>query len=900
MPRPTPDQWLERCPDLKKVGSQLQGKCPNCGGNDRFHVNLTGEPLYSCRQCEDSAAIIRAAFGESGLPGGRRREARIEAVYKTADGREATVYRLDWPEDWEGRPCTNGRSCKTTSPHKHVWRGKGQPSRNLLLKLWTPQELIDSELIVIAEGEKAARAIRDAGYVGASYCGGTKAAKYADYSPVAGRPVLVWPDADSVGRKAAGIVAERALVAGAFEVRLVPVPEEASNGADAADCTAEEVRLEIEAGVSGDPVPMPDAGQGIQGPPSKHRELIRPDVYGMKAILDYLRLEIRRNARCLRMELRRAGTQEQAQTWAKQWAGGRQPGGWVALSDTLEASLRQTSREHFVFRDDERGQKPAVWTDRDLSDALLNLCSKPDTDPFQEWLKELPKWDGTQRIDRLWIDALGMLDTELTREAGRRFLVGAVRRTFEPGCIHDWIPVLVGAQGLGKSSVLRALVPASEWFSDSTQLDGTPKERMETTGPAVISEFSEMAGLERAEAAKFKTYISKTNDQLRPAYARYAVQSDRRWVGVGTANKDPDGVLPFDPTGARRYAVIESSFEGDVNDLADHAEVGRRWVSMHREQLWAEALNTYRAALRNGGADNVNLIPGHLRQAQEDSAEGHRRGDEPLRELAGQLTPYGQAHSKQGVTIAEIMMEGGLVETEREATLDRSIQKRLGRELTATGWVRRQRRVNGRLAMRWFAPACYVCVDCGRPVDHEGGRCKTCAQLKLDDALAPVGDMAWHVGAAFPCGHECPICARLSDETWELKRRVQEPTRQYSLAWEAATLAERKAAVEQRHLLGDYVDGFLALEHQGRYEISHDPSHDRDVTSCSCLGDGALVCNVLEQREERPDLGVCTWTNHACTGRASPDALADRSPLGYADPGKVDIEDEGRAANGTR
>ena len=136
-----------------------------------------------------------------------------------------------------------------------------------------------------------------------------------------------------------------------------------------------------------------------------------------------------------------------------------------------------------------------------------------------------------------------MLDTELTREAGRRFLVGAVRRTFEPGCIHDWIPVLVGPQGLGKSSVLRALVPASEWFSDSTQLDGTPKERMETTGPAVISEFSEMAGLERAEAAKFKTYISKTHDQLRPAYARYAVQSDRRWVGVGTANKDPDGVV---------------------------------------------------------------------------------------------------------------------------------------------------------------------------------------------------------------------------------------------------------------------------------------------------------------------------------------------------------------------
>ena len=77
-----------------------------------------------------------------------------------------------------------------------------------------------------------------------------------------------------------------------------------------------------------------------------------------------------------------------------------------------------------------------------------------------------------------------MPDTELTREAGRRFLIGAVRRSFDPGCVHDWIPVLVGAQGLGKSSMLRELVsPAREWFSDGTQLDGDSKTKMEDDWP---------------------------------------------------------------------------------------------------------------------------------------------------------------------------------------------------------------------------------------------------------------------------------------------------------------------------------------------------------------------------------------------------------------------------------
>ena len=50
--RPHPDQWLRVCPWLLKVGGQLQGQCPECGGTDRFHINVETH-LWQCRKCHE-------------------------------------------------------------------------------------------------------------------------------------------------------------------------------------------------------------------------------------------------------------------------------------------------------------------------------------------------------------------------------------------------------------------------------------------------------------------------------------------------------------------------------------------------------------------------------------------------------------------------------------------------------------------------------------------------------------------------------------------------------------------------------------------------------------------------------------------------------------------------------
>ena len=592
---------------------------------------------------------------------------------------------------------------------------------------------------------------------GLATAAGVPSARYADYSPVAGRPVVVWPDADKAGIKAGRTVVEKAFFADAFSVHTVPVEE--GNGQDAADYSTEDIRRLVAAAGEAE---SPDVGSGIQGPPSKAAQYIHPDQHGLRAVLDYLRLEIRQNPRNLRVEIRRVGAPGDAKAWAKQWDADFQPGYWIPVTDNVEASLYQASIEHFTFSYEERGNRPANWTERDFRLAVLNNCPRPSVDPFRTWLEELPAWDGQARISRLWIDTLGMPDTELSREAGRRFLIGAVRRTYDPGCIHDWIPVLVGPQGLGKSSMLGALVsPAPEWFADGTQLDGTPKERMETTGPAVISEFSEMAGLDRADSASFKTYLSRKADQLRPAYGHNAQRSPRRWVGVGTANPDPDGVLPSDHTGARRYIVMVSEYEGTPDELAPWAAKARGWVRENLFQLWAEALHEHNEAVKRGGESSMNTV-GHLRSAQEAAAEGFQRRFEGMQNVAAQLLDYGLDYERAhgyGPTIAELIVQAGLANTEGEASKDRSTQINLGKELAAAYWSKRQLKRNRAAQWRWHAPlpegealikprtAQGVCEDlidgkpCGNPTRNvKVTRCDDCTDRQLRGGGAEMGE----------------------------------------------------------------------------------------------------------------------------------------------------------------
>jgi len=131
---------------------------------------------------------------------------------------------------------------------RREWRWQGFPVPRPLYGL---DALADRPAapVVLAEGEKAAEACWDLwpDAVGMTWPGGSKAADKADFSPLAGRDLILWADADEPGRDAMKTAAKLARQAGAASVRWLNLPAlaaargkgELPKGYDAADLLAE-------------------------------------------------------------------------------------------------------------------------------------------------------------------------------------------------------------------------------------------------------------------------------------------------------------------------------------------------------------------------------------------------------------------------------------------------------------------------------------------------------------------------------------------------------------------------------------------------------------------------------------------------------------------------------------
>jgi predicted P-loop ATPase len=153
-------------------------------------------------------------------------------------------------------------------------------------------------------------------------------------------------------------------------------------------------------------------------------------------------------------------------------------------------------------------------------------------------------------------------------------LIAGVRRVKEPGCKFDYIVVLEGDQGIGKSSVLKILA-GEDNFSDNEILGLHKREQQEAIQGVWIYEVAELEGLVKSEITQVKLFASKTYDSARPAYGRSRVDRPRRCIFVATTNEN---TYLRDTTGNRRFWPV---CVGTI-DLAA--------VRRDRDQLWAEAV----------------------------------------------------------------------------------------------------------------------------------------------------------------------------------------------------------------------------------------------------------------------------------------------------------------------
>ena len=186
------------------------------------------------------------------------------------------------------------------------------------------------------------------------------------------------------------------------------------------------------------------------------------------------------------------------------------------------------------------------------------------------------QWDGEKRIETLFIDYLGCEDNIYTREISEKSLVAAVRRAIYGGIKWDNMPILIGPQGVGKSTFLKIL--GMDWYNDSlVNVEG--KDACELIQGSWILEMGELSSLRKSELNLVKNFLSRTDDIFRASYGRRAQKYPRRCAFFGTAN---DTNFLRDETGNRRFWPIDCFIykpkKSIFNDLKDELE-----------QIWAEA-----------------------------------------------------------------------------------------------------------------------------------------------------------------------------------------------------------------------------------------------------------------------------------------------------------------------
>lgn len=585
------------------------------------------------------------------------------------------------------------------------WDGRGG---RFVMKAWpAPRPLYGldrlaaepEKRVLLVEGEKAAEFARTMGgdnYVVVSWPGGAAAWRTVDWTPLHGRRLLLWPDADrhiadtlekadKYAVKTGDVIpyefqpgpAAMAGIAGllhghALEIKVVDVgiDSERPDGWDAADA--------VDSGwnwtnfiewakplsrVFGPTEPLLDAqvipptapaGEGTEledrAPRSLYGEWERIGIATSANGSPICNVDNALRVIEGRKEFaglvwfdefhKRYMTRFDFNTW--------QPGPVREWSDVDELNLTGFMQRQLGIRrmSDDMVHKAAVIYSHQ------HMRNEP-----RDWMNKL-KWDGKPRIETFFTRSFGVIDSEYAQAASKNFWIGMAARIYRPGCQLDNMVVLEGPQGIGKTKALRAI--GGPWYTEAKEAVTSSDFFMVLHGRLLV-EIAELDSFNRAEVTRIKQVVTCSVDRYRSPYARSAADHPRMSIFVGTTNETN---YLRDHTGARRFWPIRCH------------EIDLALIDAEREQLYAEAV----ARFKKG--ETWHVMPAGLTAAEQ---EERRAVDEWENIVSVHLSERTQTSMREVADYLKIDM----------AKLDMVVQKRIATVLRTLGWERKQVKLAG-------------------------------------------------------------------------------------------------------------------------------------------------------------------------------------------------------------
>lgn len=302
-----------------------------------------------------------------------------------------------------------------------------------------------------------------------------------------------------------------------------------------------------------------------------------------------------------------------------------------------------------------------------IKQALARRAYDNARSPFREYLEGL-KWDGTPRLETMFPRLCGAPDNDFTREVGRKWLPGAVWRTYEPGCPVDFMLITHGPQGRGKST-LPSLLWGAENVVSIVGREMQHKDNLMLFHAGKCISFEEFDTMGTADIGHLKGIITNKEDRYRRPYGTDVEAHARSCVFYASTNRSI--FLKPDPSGYRRYVVVP------------FAQLAFGSLLAERDQLWAEAVAFYHELKARNGLYELSNVTGATEQAS-----AHVHDDEPIlrwmeeeaRVLRGEAAPDQCRNGYVWLKTAQVYSIAGC-EKRRED------QRALKEHLQRTGWT---------------------------------------------------------------------------------------------------------------------------------------------------------------------------------------------------------------------